>query len=466
MISHGIVIAGAGVAHESAEALDLMEHAARHAASDAGNAALLRSIDTIITPRGTWNYDDPGRALARRVGADTATTIVGELGVSQQGLMNEAIDLVARRASRAVLVVGGESRRHNREQPYSEAVGPPDRTMDRPLDFVDPLEIEVGLAFPAVRSYALIQQALASAQGLDDQASADKTAALWATFSAVASRNPRAAFGEQRTAAFLATASRTNQILATPYLRWHASQWSVDQAAALIITSVEHLGALGADPSQAIHAHVALESSHVVPLARRRNLASWPAMGVLGHAAGHHLGISLDDIAHREVYSCFPVAVAVQAAELGLSTNRDLTLTGGMAFAGGPFNSFVLQSTAAMVPALRGDPGSLGLVTTVSGLLTKPGLAVWSTEAYAGGTLSGDLGAEAGRRTATIELDPHPSGRLVVETSTTFTDDDGPRGIAFARGADDRRSIISTRDPSLVESFSSVEAIGTTISAP
>jgi acetyl-CoA C-acetyltransferase len=137
-----------------------------------------------------------------------------------------------------------------------------------------------------------------------------------------------------------------------------------------------------------------------------------------------------------------------------------------MAFAGGPFNSFVLQSTAAMVPVLREDPGSAGLVTTVSGLLTKPGLAVWSTEAHAGGTLSGDLGAEAGRRTETIELDPHPSGRLVVETSTTFTDDDGPRGIAFARGADDRRSIISTRDPSLVESFSSVVAIGTTISAP
>ena len=54
------------------------------------------------------------------------------------------------------------------------------------------------------------------------------------------------------------------------------------------------------------------------------------------------------------------------------------TVTGGMAFAGGPFNNFVLQSMVPVVRALRAEPASLGMVTTVSGLLTKPGIGVWS----------------------------------------------------------------------------------------
>ena len=52
-----------------------------------------------------------------------------------------------------------------------------------------------------------------------------------------------------------------------------------------------------------------------------------------------------------------------------------------MSFAGGPFNNFVLQSTAAMIAELRNEPAARGLVTTVSGMLSKPGLAIWSATA-------------------------------------------------------------------------------------
>ena len=71
-------------------------------------------------------------------------------------------------------------------------------------------------------------------------------------------------------------------------------------------------------------------------------------------------------------------AAEAQAAELGISLDRRLTETGGMAFGGGPFNNYVLQSTVAVARCLRQSTGARGLVTTVSGLLTKPGLSVWS----------------------------------------------------------------------------------------
>ena len=57
------------------------------------------------------------------------------------------------------------------------------------------------------------------------------------------------------------------------------------------------------------------------------------------------------------------------------------TITGGEAFAGGPWNNFVLQTTAAMVERLRGHRDVQGLVSTLSGLVNKPGLAVYSTRA-------------------------------------------------------------------------------------
>ena len=85
------------------------------------------------------------------------------------------------------------------------------------------------------------------------------------------------------------------------------------------------------------------------------------------------------DIGPVDLYSCFPAAVQISAAELGMGLDRDLTLTGGMTFGGGPFDNYVLQGAAAMVERLRAGPrGVTGLTTAVSGLLTKPAVTVWS----------------------------------------------------------------------------------------
>ena len=75
-----------------------------------------------------------------------------------------------------------------------------------------------------------------------------------------------------------------------------------------------------------------------------------------------------------------------------------------MTFAGGPYNNFVYQATAAMVEKLRESPGSLGMVTTVSGLLTKPGIGIWTTEPDDQPPLIGDLADEASTATETVEV--------------------------------------------------------------
>ena len=184
-------------------------------------------------------------------------------------------------------------------------------------------------------------------------------------------------------------------------------------------------------------------------------------MRVLGEAASAHIGRPLADVEHQDLYSCFPVAVRVQQRELTLPLDDDVpTVTGGMAFAGGPFNNYVLQSTAAMVERLRDRPGELGLVTTVSGLLTKPGLAIWSTKP-GGAPLIADLADEARAQTQTVESVPGYAGPATVATYTvTYVGQAPARVIAIGDTADGQRCVAVADDADLAVRATEEELIG------
>jgi acetyl-CoA C-acetyltransferase len=196
---------------------------------------------------------------------------------------------------------------------------------------------------------------------------------------------------------------------------------------------------------------VGLESSAAVPLVNRRHLHRWPAMGLLGRMAADHLGRRVADCDHVELYSCFPAAVRVQQRELDLPADGTPTITGGMTFAGGPFNSFVLQSTAAMARRLRDQPG-LGLVTTVSGLLTKPGLAVWSSAPGPRPPLVADARAEAAALTEIVDATADHEGPGTVAAATVTYDGLRPdQVIAIVDVEGDRRTIARSRDRDLID---------------
>jgi acetyl-CoA C-acetyltransferase len=144
-----------------------------------------------------------------------------------------------------------------------------------------------------------------------------------------------------------------------------------------------------------------------------------------------------------------------------------------MAFAGGPFNNFVFQATAAMAGALRADPGSLGVVTTVSGLLTKPGLGAWSASPDGQGPLLGDLGAEAARVTGSVEVIETLEEYTGPATVVTYTVTPGSSGavagtpalpwsrtVVVADADDGRRGVAISDDPEVAAQAVSGELIG------
>ncbi len=417
------VLVGLGRAHDAAPVVELMTEAVRRAATDAGAPALLASIDRIVVPQGSWSLTDPARTVARQLGCPEARTVLCQIGVSQQELINHALGLVGAGGSDVVAVVGGEARAWTRGggNEVDDESAPPDEVVTRPPDFVATIESAAGIVWPVVQQYALIENALGAADGVSQHEQRDTIATLWARFNEVARGNPEAAFPVPMGKTDIATPGPPNRPLAFPYNRWHASQWTVDQASALLICSADRARAAGVAPDRWLFPHVALHCSEAVTLTARRRLHRWPAMGVLGRAAEQRLGIRLRDLALAEVYSCFPVAVRIQQRELGLDPDGTPTLTGGMAFAGGPFNHYVVQSTTTLGDRLRGAPDQLGLVTTVSGMLSKPGLAVWSASPPAGAPLLADLAEQA--RIATdvqpvLEAAPDRDTRATVASFT------------------------------------------------
>jgi acetyl-CoA C-acetyltransferase len=417
------VLVGLGTTNESAPIAELMIEAVRRAATDAGEPRLLGAIDRIVYTQGSWRLTDPGRSVSGRIGAHDARTVLAEVGVSQQEVINYALSAVASAECNAVAVVGAEARAWEREGgvEVDDEAGPPDEVLKRPPEFIAPIEIAAGLVWPVIQQYAVIENALAAAEGLSSQTQREQIADLWSRFNEVATRNPDAAFGAPQSALEIATPGPGNRPLAYPYNLQHSTQWTVDQSSALLICSVEFANQMAIPRSSWLFPHVALHCSEAVTLTARRRLHTWPAMGVLGKAAESHLGVALRDLQLAEVYSCFPAAVRVQQRELGLDPSGTPTLTGGMAFSGGPFNHYVLQSLVTLGRRLRDEPGELGLVTTVSGMLSKPGLAVWSAMPPRQDTLLADMATVARAATEVLPVPDEPPARQTVATVASFT---------------------------------------------
>lgn len=179
-------------------------------------------------------------------------------------------------------------------------------------------------------------------------------------------------------------------------------------------------------------------------------------MEVLGRAAAARIGRPVGECELIEVYSCFPSAVRVQQRALDLDPAGVPTVTGGMAFAGGPFNNFVLQSTVAVAERLRGDPSALGMVTTVSGLLTKPGIGVWSAAPDGRPPLVGDFAGQAAAATNLAEVaedDPATqdvvSRARVISATVTYDGMEPVHILALCDQPDGRRTVAMSDDRTL-----------------
>lgn len=469
----------------------LLKIAAERAAAAAGIGAQgLAAIDslgvvgfTIDAPgskRGTIPHaTNPPATLSKMLGAAPAWSVYSEMGGNTpQYLINILSERIARGETELALTVGCEflgsaMKRLGRNLGFDdwrtvedETLAPAARVGD-PRAGSTPYEARHGLDRP-INIYPLFENALRARDGRsipDHQARMGK---LFAGFSAVAAENPEAWFPVKRSAEELVTVSEKNRMIGFPYPKLLNAIMEVDQSAAVLVASVRKARELGVPEDQWVYLHGCADAADLWYPLDRQDFYSSPAMRLTGKLAFEMAGIGLEQIDALDLYSCFPVAVEIGAEALGLSLDdpRGLTVTGGLPYAGGPGNNYVMHSIAVMLDRLRRKPGAYGLITGNGWFLTKQSTGIYSTTRPAKPFEREDP-AVLQRQ---IDALPHPDvietpqGAATIETYTVVHRREGPfMAIVVGRDADGRRFVANTpSDPETLASLEASEQIGRT----
>jgi acetyl-CoA C-acetyltransferase len=472
LVGVGQVTDRANSVEDGREPVDLMCEAIERAAADAGLAGVPQPDSIRVVSLLSWRYRDPARFIADRLGLtpkETAYTTAG--GNSPQTLVNTSAAEIQRGELDLAILTGGESwrtrmraRRSGTELPWPvvpEDVAPT-RMLGKDLEMNHPAEAARGIVMP-VQVYPMFETAIRAAAGEGVDEHQVKVSELWARFSAVASANPYAWVQSAKSAEEIRTAGPDNRMIGFPYPKFMNSNNDVDQSAALIICSVEKARSLGIPEDRWVFVHSGADCHEHKFISERWTFSETPAIARGGRAALELAGIDIDDVEIVDLYSCFPSAVQLGARSLGLGLDRQLTRTGGLPFAGGPWNNYVMHAIASVVTDVRERPGSHGFVWANGGYATKHAFGVYGTEAHPEGfrhtSPQDEIDALPRRSLAEPES---AAGPATIEAYTVMHDRDGrpETAIAACLLADGRRAWGTSGDAGLAAAMCDGEWVG------
>lgn len=453
---------------DAVEAVQLMIDAVTGAADDAGAPGLLAKLDHIGVVDGAWKYTDPARLIADRVGADQAkTSLSAGGGNTPQSYVNHLASRIQAGEIDTAVIAGAEiiwSRRRQRragiKAPTTIQEGvEPDERFGNDVPMSTEFEIARGMNAP-INYYPLFESAIRAANGETIDEHRDRLSGLWEGFNQVAVQNDYAWFREPMTAAEIRNPSPTNRMVGFPYTKAMNSNWDLDQSAAILLCSVAAAEAAGVPRDRWVFPLAGTDAHDTYSVSARRDLHSSPAITEAGRALFEMTGTGPDDIAHVDVYSCFPSAVQVGATSLGFGLDRQLTVTGGLTFAGGPLNNYVSHSIATMVNTLRAEPGVKGVVTANGGYLTKHAIGMYSTEPPAYDYAAADVQA-AVDAVPTTPVNEAYVGEVTVEAYTVMHSADGPEeGLCAVRTPAGERTWGKVTDGDSLAQMLEAESIG------
>ena len=435
------------------------------AAADAGaGAALLRRCASIgVVDIASRRWSDPAALVAARLGLTPAETLRTELG--GDGPLLLLSDMAARIAAGdldAGVICGAEAlatlaraMRAGTEPGWTplDDGAAPTRVLGRPDAPSSELELAANLIAPVV-VYPLFEHALWARSGLGLDAHRARLGELWAGFSQVAAGNPHAWSPQARSAAEIATPGPDNRLVTLPYTKLLNSNIQTDQAAAVIVCSVQAARDAGVPADRWVFPRATAHAHDHWLVSERDDLGASPAIRLAGDRALRHAGAAIGDVAALDIYSCFPSAVQIACRELGIDPFADpraLTVTGGLTFAGGPGNNYVTHALAAMTERLRGAPGDLGLLNAVGWYLTKHAVAVLGAappeKGFAALSVQPEVDA-APRRSVAAGY----TGPATGETASVVFDREGAPAVASITALlpDGRRVLAKSDEPGVL----------------
>lgn len=461
--------------------IDLLAEAANLAASDAGSRSGADVVLGAVTDaRSTWvGSGDPADPAGLTMRALGLTGVTSELwmggGESSGTIFGDTATRIAAGEFDVTLLLSGEA--WFSKTAAHRGFGPPlPPTGEEPgaaptisaggrLDFIDPAEVAVGIDAP-ISMYPLLENAIRAESGHTLSEHMDWLGRFYARFSAVAAANPTAWDRSLHSAIEIATPGPDNRWVGLPYTKLMVSDERVDQASAVILCSFATAERLGVPTDNLVFPWITVEGK-APTMSRRAELHSSPLAANVGATMWSATGLVPDDIAHVDLYSCFPSAVQQQAAGYRLGLDRQLTLTGGMRFGGGPWNGYPYHALSKLSEVLRGDPGSIGLWSANGGAVSKLAATILSTTppptAFRAMRATGDGNVLATRRVVTAEPDTPLDGS--IETYTVMHDSKGVARVGFVAITPDESTRAWGRvdDPDAVAAMVTEEVLGRTV---
>ncbi len=454
----------------------LMCEAIERASEDAG-LANIPNVDSIrVVSLLSWRYGNPAHVLAAQLGQtprELAYTTNG--GNSPQSLVNTTAQEIQSGALDLAILTGGEAwrtrmraRKSDTELHWPKApVDATPRLIGQELVMSHPSELARTIVMP-VQVYPMFESSIRAAAGRTVEEHQIAISELWAGFSEVAARNPNAWIREAKTAEQIRTVGPDNRMVGFPYPKYMNSNNDVDMAAAVLICSVEKARSLGISEDRWVFIHSGADCHEHQYMSNRWSFHETPAIELGGRRALELAGVGIDDVELVDLYSCFPAAVQLGAQSLGLALphaggDRQLTRTGGLPFAGGPWNNYVMHAIATITGELRHRPGARGLVWGNGGYTTKHAFGVYSTTPPEHGFRHAHPQAEIDALARRDLAEPEQAaGPATIEAYTVMHSRDGSPETAIAACllSDGRRAWGTSTDLPLASAMCEGEWVG------
>ncbi len=442
----------------------MMAAALREAAIDAGDPALVQEADAMACVEPVaWGYQDLVSQVSELAGVTGPASphppeglVAPPGGDSPCLLLNEVANRIMQGDLRIALLGGADAmysrRRARREGLDLEALGwPPPSRRDllggqRPL--TNALEARHGLLAP-IHCYPLYENALRAEVCRSIEDHRHYLGELMAANAAVARDNPVAWFQDGWSAQDITTVTPDNRWICFPYPKRMNAIMDVDQAAALVVMSSAEAERRQIEGSRRVALLGGGSADDAWTPTERCSFTGSPAHRAASAAAFEQAGVYPTEIDLFDLYSCFPSAVqfAMKSLSLTLDDPRPRTVTGGLAYAGGPGNNYATHALAAMVARLRGAPNQVGYVSALGMTASKHAVSILSSDASrisaASGIATPNVPVPDRARFGPALADRPGPGPCTVETYTVDFDRAGApsRTILVLRLADGRRTV-------------------------
>jgi acetyl-CoA C-acetyltransferase len=240
------------------------------------------------------------------------------------------------------------------------------------------MAVKLGV-FRPVTVYPFYETATAAHWSQTPREAMAESGKLWSRYSDAASQNPNAWLKRRFAPDEITTPTPDNRLIAWPYTKLMVANPTVNMGGAILITSVAKARAAGISEDRLIYPLGGASAEEPRDyLLRDQFYESHPQNAVLD-AVTTLVGGDGKKFDAIELYSCFPCVPKMARRTLGLGSDVQPTVTGGLTFFGAPLNTYMTHAACAMVRKLR-NGAKLGLLYGQGGFVTKHHALVLSRE--------------------------------------------------------------------------------------